>query len=99
MASLILYSTVGCHLCEQAQGLVYATLGRTVPEVDIADDDGLLERYGVRIPVLKRTDTGDEIGWPFQAREIRLLAGMDGAGDSGDALEAPLDKGGLVGRG
>lgn len=75
MESLVLYSTLGCHLCERAQGLVYATLGRTVPEVDVADDDALLERYGVRIPVLMRTDTGDEVGWPFGPEEIRALAG------------------------
>lgn len=68
-----MYSTSGCHLCEEAQRLVYATLGFSVEEVDIADDEQLLERYGIRIPVLKRTDTGVEIGWPFGSEEVRAL--------------------------
>jgi hypothetical protein len=35
--------------------------------VDITGDDELLEKYGIRIPVLKRVDTGAELGWPFDA--------------------------------
>lgn len=68
-----MYSTCGCHLCEEAQRLVYATLGFSVEEVDIADDERLLERYGIRIPVLRRTDTGMEIGWPFGPTEVLAL--------------------------
>jgi glutaredoxin len=68
-----MYSTSGCHLCEEARRLVYATLGFPVEEVDIAGDERLLERYGIRIPVLKRTDTGAEIGWPFGPQEVRAL--------------------------
>ena len=67
---LILYSTVGCHLCEQAQLLCAQTLGQPVQEVDIADDEDLLDRYGVRIPVLQRQDNGAELGWPFDADAI-----------------------------
>lgn len=74
LAHLILYSTSGCHLCEEAQQLIYRTLGYTVPEVDVADDDELLQHYGVRIPVLQRTDTRVEIGWPFGADEVLTLA-------------------------
>lgn len=73
MKPLVLYSTSGCHLCEEAQRLVYTTLGFPVEEVDIADDERLLERYGIRIPVLTRTDTGAEIGWPFGAEEVLAL--------------------------
>jgi len=75
MPELILYSTLGCHLCEQAQQLCVQVLGQPVPEVDIADDEGLMERYGVRIPVLQRNDSGAELGWPFDADAImRFLA-------------------------
>ena len=69
-SSLILYSTVGCHLCDQARELVWSLgtgAGERLREVDVADDPELLERYGVRIPVLTRTDTGAELGWPFDA--------------------------------
>lgn len=64
---LTLYGTSACHLCEEAQGLLCATLNPAffvLEWVDIADDDRLLDRYGVRIPVLQRED-GAELGWPF----------------------------------
>lgn len=73
MAHLVLYSTSGCHLCEEAQRLIYRTLGYTVPEVDVAADEELLEHYGIRIPVLLRTDTRAELGWPFGADEVLAL--------------------------
>ncbi len=73
MTPLVLYSTLGCHLCETAQGVIYGVLGRTVAEVDVAEDDALLARYGERIPVLHRTDTGAELGWPFDAGAVRAL--------------------------
>ena len=68
----VLYMTVGCHLCEEAQHLLIGILGRPVREVDIADDERLLERYGVRIPVLRRAD-GTELDWPFGPEEARVL--------------------------
>lgn len=71
---LILYSTVGCHLCEEAQKRIHAALGQTVAEIDIADDPRLMKRYEIRIPVLARLDTGDEIGWPFEVADIQTLA-------------------------
>lgn len=71
MESLILYSTTGCHLCEEAQRVIHTALGITAAEVDIVDDEALMERYALRIPVLKRIDTGLEIGWPFGPEEVR----------------------------
>ena len=38
--------------------------------VEIAEDDGLLERYGTRIPVLRREDSGAELDWPFSTDEV-----------------------------
>lgn len=73
MAQLLLYSTSGCHLCEEAQEVIGRALGLPVEEVDIALDDILMARYGVRIPVLRRLDTGAEIGWPFDEDEVRVL--------------------------
>lgn len=77
---LELYSTSACHLCEQAEALLAVTVPRSRLAwqcyiVDIADDDGLLERYGTRIPVLRRGDNGAELGWPFDASQ--LLAFLD----------------------
>jgi len=61
-----LYSTTCCHLCEEAEAIL-REVGIEADYVDIADDDELLEKYGIRIPVLKRVDTGAELGWPFDA--------------------------------
>lgn len=60
----VLYGTTFCHLCEQAEAVLQA-VGVEAEHIDIAEDDGLLEQYGVRIPVVKREDTGAELGWPF----------------------------------
>lgn len=62
---LVMYSTVGCHLCEEAQFLCMQVLGQTVPEIDIVTDEALLERYSIRIPVLQRKDNDAELDWPF----------------------------------
>jgi glutaredoxin len=64
-----LYGTACCHLCDEAQAILHG-LGIQAEHVDIADDDELLEKYGIRIPVLKRLDTGAELGWPFDAAAV-----------------------------
>jgi len=70
MSGLVLYGTTYCHLCEQAQA-VLDEAGVSAVYIDIADDDGLIESYGTRIPVLLRTDDGAELGWPFDAAMVR----------------------------
>lgn len=72
-STLLLYTTSGCHLCEQAESLLRQQTGLALRTVEIADDAELLERYGVRIPVLQRMDTGDELAWPFDAKEVEGL--------------------------
>ncbi len=69
MTALLLYGTSCCHLCEQAEAVLYE-LGIAAEHVDIAEDDELLEKYGVRIPVLRRADSGAELGWPFDAAVV-----------------------------
>ncbi|TDR56196.1 glutaredoxin-like protein DUF836 [Halomonas ventosae] len=59
MIRLRLYTTLGCHLCEQLEA-VLATLCAEryrLERVEISEDEGLVARYGVRIPVLV-----DEVG-------------------------------------
>ncbi len=70
---LVLYITSGCHLCDQAEALVRRHADMVVGLVEIADDAELLERYGIRIPVLRRWDTGRELDWPFDAAAVRRL--------------------------
>lgn len=50
---ITLYSTEGCHLCEQAYSLlVEAGVQEHVQVIDVAFDDVLFSRYGVTIPVV-----------------------------------------------
>ncbi len=87
MIELLLYTTVGCHLCEQAEQLlapVLQYLGSDIEgnepkrivlrKVEIADDVGLIADYGVRIPVIRIDGTDRELGWPFdQAQAFEFL--------------------------
>jgi thiol-disulfide isomerase/thioredoxin len=70
MKPVYLYSTPGCHLCEMAREIVSPLLNNyslRLEEIDIAESDELIERYGVRIPVLKSPLHIDELGWPFDS--------------------------------
>ncbi|MEX1197069.1 MAG: glutaredoxin family protein [Pseudohongiellaceae bacterium] len=73
--TLVLYTTAGCHLCEQAQRLIEEQVTPGDPRwqlelSDIAEDALLMERYGIRIPVLQRADNGEELGWPFDGSAL-----------------------------
>jgi hypothetical protein len=64
--SFILYGTLGCHLCDQAESIVLPlarAVGVNIVLVDIAGDDSLETRYAVRIPVL--SNGNQELEWPF----------------------------------
>jgi len=76
MKNFILYSTDHCHLCELAETLLVTQLDaqlHTVDVVDIADDDLLLARYGIRIPVLINTGSKHELQWPFDEIALKLF--------------------------
>lgn len=76
MLQLKLYHTSGCHLCELAEALVmpHVQQGRAVlSRIDVADDDALFERYGMRIPVLAREAADMELGWPFSAGDLEAF--------------------------
>jgi hypothetical protein len=64
-----LYTTSACHLCELAEALLH-DINIEATSVEIADDDALVTRYGIRIPVLKRLDTQTELNWPFTSQDI-----------------------------
>ena len=67
-----LFGTLGCHLCELAEAEVMPLVehGLLVELIDIAGSEALFEAYGLRIPVLRRVDTGAELGWPFDTEQI-----------------------------
>ncbi|MCH8544736.1 MAG: glutaredoxin family protein [Alcanivorax sp.] len=69
-ARIELLTTLGCHLCEQAEALVrQAAPGLPVVQIDIAEDDQLIAEYGELIPVLRYQ--GRELRWPFGLLDIR----------------------------
>jgi hypothetical protein len=71
--TLLLYSTSGCHLCDQAKTLIdHVVLPKTfnVKIIDIANDDALFEKYGISIPVIKFEDSEQELFWPFDLDEL-----------------------------
>jgi len=70
-----LYGTTCCHLCDEAEAILHE-IGIEADHVDVVEDDELLEKYGFRIPVLKRVDTGAELGWPFDALAISRFLGL-----------------------
>jgi hypothetical protein len=74
MRIFVLYGTQGCHLCTVAEQLIASTLDLNVLSielVDIADDDRMIENYGVRIPVLEDSESGLELCWPFDPQQLR----------------------------
>ncbi len=66
-----LYSTSHCHLCEQAEAMLL-TLTEQVEYtyIEISDSLNLIDEYGIKIPVLKRLDSGIELSWPFTLEDI-----------------------------
>ncbi|MBK1888321.1 MULTISPECIES: glutaredoxin family protein [unclassified Marinobacter] len=70
---LLFYTTSQCHLCDLAEALLISTpmpVPIPVDVVDIAQSEELVERYGTRIPVLRRKDTGRELNWPFTREQL-----------------------------
>lgn len=67
-----LFGILGCHLCEiaEAEIMPFVERGLMVELVDITDPDDLTDVYGLRIPVLRRVDTGAELDWPFESQQL-----------------------------
>lgn len=71
MDAFILYSSEGCHLCEEALALCQQlTQPILLTVVDIVDYDDLVELYGQQIPVLQRDSNGKELFWPFDLNAL-----------------------------
>lgn len=66
-AELILYSTWGCHLCEEAEALL-RTQGLQYRVVDIVDDSAAFEQFRTAIPVVASSTT--YLCWPFDAHSL-----------------------------
>ncbi|ABV87269.1 glutaredoxin family protein [Shewanella pealeana] len=73
-ASVILYHTDACHLCELAAELLIQ-IGVKYDALDICDDENLAEQYGIRIPVVKIVDSQCELNWPFDLEALEEFLG------------------------
>lgn len=71
MIRLTLYTTLGCHLCSQLEALLVTLCAEAyrLEKVEISEDDALVERYGVRIPVLADAE-GQELDRGFDAPRL-----------------------------
>ncbi|EWG99494.1 glutaredoxin family protein [Halomonas sp. BC04] len=67
MIRLRLYTTLGCHLCEEQESLLALLLRGEyrLEKVEISENEALMERYGVRIPVLA-DEAGEELDRGFE---------------------------------
>lgn len=73
MSDIILYTTAGCHLCDQARSVLEPLArvnGLPWRTIDIADDPALVDAYGLRIPVIKVDGAAADIGWPFDEHAL-----------------------------
>jgi glutaredoxin len=69
------YTTAGCHLCEHAEAILLDA-GCQFSAIDIEGDPELIQRYGIRIPVVARA-SGAELGWPFDGTALRAWLASD----------------------
>lgn len=69
MKTVFLYSTDGCHLCEDAK-TICASLNIQPELVDIVEDDQLVEAYGDKIPVIMVEGAEQALFWPFGEFEL-----------------------------
>lgn len=73
MLQLQLLGTEGCHLCDEAEQVLLASLDLhsiQVEVVDIAESDALFDRFGIRIPVLRHEPSDRCLDWPFAGAEV-----------------------------
>ena len=69
-----LYSSEGCHLCEEALALCEREMPISdIKIIDIVEDDKLVELYGISIPVLEHIESKNTLFWPFTQNDIKQL--------------------------
>jgi glutaredoxin len=77
VATVVLYSRPGCHLCDEARAVIEAVrteVGFDLEEIDIESDDTLIRDYGLRIPVVA-IDGEDLFEISVQAAALRAAVG------------------------
>ena len=70
---LLLYQRDDCKLCDEAVALLARARVPDFESVWIDGDAELEARYGERVPVLRDDASGRELGWPFNAADLRVF--------------------------
>jgi hypothetical protein len=72
---LLLFGTSGCHLCEQAVSIINECMADDfdlmLEGIDIAEFDHWQTQFALRIPVLYHPETQQDLGWPFDHKQVR----------------------------
>ncbi len=76
---LILFQRDDCHLCDLALEVLAEVRAPEFESVFIDHEPLLEQRYGARVPVLRETDGGREIDWPFDAAILKGWLSADSA--------------------
>jgi Glutaredoxin-like domain (DUF836) len=72
---LTLYQRDDCRLCDEAVALLAKVRAPDFESVWIEADAELEARYGARVPVIRDTDSGRELNWPFDPASLRRFLG------------------------
>ncbi len=75
---IVLYTKVGCHLCDDARALLDELATEVefeLREVDILGDPALYERYRYRIPVAE-VDGREAVEGRFDLADLRAAIGL-----------------------
>ncbi len=67
---LVLYTLIGCHLCDQV-AVMLQDMGIDWTPMEIDLDPELERKYDIHIPVLGLPDTGEELFFPFSEDQVR----------------------------
>lgn len=69
MSAYLLFSTEGCHLCEEAEALLIAAeLDFSLQ--DILNDPQAYNEYSLLIPVLVHSASQQQLNWPFDQHAL-----------------------------
>ncbi|GAC32774.1 glutaredoxin family protein [Paraglaciecola polaris] len=71
-SAILFYSGKECCLCDDAEVIFnHVAPNALYTKVDVKTSTELYHLYGARIPVLKRQDSEQELGWPFNEQQLR----------------------------
>lgn len=73
MSDITLFTGTDCHLCDLAKQMLeqVGLNNLQLTQVNVKEERQYYHQYGARIPVLRREATGAELGWPFEAQQLK----------------------------